>query len=81
LSKNAKILINQKIRYERFLFQINAFFLLSIYQRNLKNKSHFIQKYQAKDCLSTLIILRNVSLASNQHIRMITEGSCDRNTC
>ncbi len=26
---------------------------------------------------STLIIIRNVSLAANQHIRMISEGSCD----
>ncbi len=26
---------------------------------------------------STLIIIRNVSLAVNQHIRKISEGSCD----
>ncbi len=27
--------------------------------------------------LSTLLIMRNVSWAANQHIRMISEGSCD----
>ncbi len=26
---------------------------------------------------STLIIITNVSIAANQHIRMISEGSCD----
>ncbi len=26
---------------------------------------------------STLIIIRNVCCAANQHIRMISEGSCD----
>ncbi len=35
------------------------------------------QKYEAAHLFSTLIIIRNVSWAANQHIRMISEGSCD----
>ncbi len=34
-------------------------------------------KKQASKLFSTLIRMKNVSLASNQHIRMISEGSCD----
>ncbi len=34
----------------------------------------FPQKYYAAQLISTLI---NVSWAANQHIRMISEGSCD----
>jgi len=33
------------------------------------------------DILSTLILRRNVSLAPNQHIRMISEWSCDTKDC
>ncbi len=32
---------------------------------------------QQHTSFSTLIIIRNVSCAANQHIRMISEGSCD----
>ncbi len=39
--------------------------------------SRFPQKYEAAQPFSTLIIIRNVSWAANQHIRMISEGSCD----
>ncbi len=31
----------------------------------------------SKNSFTTLIIIRNVSLAPNQHIIMISEGSCD----
>ncbi len=46
---------------------MNAF----IQQRCIK----LTQKYEAAQLFSTLIIIRNVS--ANQHIRMISEGSCD----
>ncbi len=39
--------------------------------------SGFPQKYEAAQQFSTFIIIRNVSWAANQHIRMISEGSCD----
>ncbi len=35
------------------------------------------QKYKAAQRFSTLKIIGNVSWAANQHIRMISEGSCD----
>ncbi len=35
------------------------------------------QKYEAAQLFPTLIIIINVSWAANQHIRMISEGSCD----
>ncbi len=41
-----------------------------------KKVSPIPQKYEAAQLFSTLII-RNVSWAANQHIRMISEGSCD----
>ncbi len=37
----------------------------------------FPQKYSAAQLFSSLIIIRNVSWAANQHIRMISGGSCD----
>ncbi len=46
----------------------------SIHQRILKNKMYqFPQKYCAAQLFSTLIIIRNVSWAANQHIIMISE--------
>ncbi len=51
-------------------------FELSIHQKILKqNVSLF--PHEAAQLFSTLIIIRNVSWAANQHIRMISEGSCD----
>jgi len=38
----------------------------------MKRKSRFWQKYQVAQLFSTLIIIRNVSWASNQHIIMIS---------
>jgi len=37
----------------------------------------FPQKYEAPQLFSTLIIIRNVSCASDHHIRVISVGSCD----
>ncbi len=61
------------------------FFLLPINQRILENtqlkytpENHsFHKKKSAAQLFSSLIIIRNVSWASNHHIRMISEGSCD----
>jgi len=50
--------------------QINSYFELSIHQRILR-------KYEVAQLFSTLIIVRNVSCASNHQIRMISEGSCN----
>ncbi len=40
-------------------------------------KSWFPQKYEAAQLFSTLIIIRHVSWLTNQHIIMISVGSCD----
>ncbi len=39
--------------------------------------SWFLHKYEAAQLFSPSIIIRNVSWAANQRIRMISEGSCD----
>jgi len=52
------------------LFQINLYYLRIL-------KKRFPQKYKVAQLSSTMIIIRNVSLAANHHIRMISEGSCD----
>ncbi len=38
-------------------------------------------KYEAAHLFPTFIIIRNVSWAANQHIRVISEGSCDTEDC
>ncbi len=50
-------------------------FELSIHQKIIKQ--WFLQKYEAAHLFSTLIIIRNVSWVALEHIRMISEGSCD----
>ncbi len=42
----------------------------------LKKKSQFPQKYLAAQLFLKSILTRNVSWAANQHIIMISEGSC-----
>ncbi len=42
-----------------------------------QNVSRFPQKYWVAQLFSTLIIIRNVSWAANQNIKMISEESCD----
>ncbi len=60
----------QKISISNFLFSISISVLFLI----MKNKmSRFPQKYWSAQLFSTLIIIRNVSWASNQHIIMISE--------
>ncbi len=39
--------------------------------------SRIPKQYEAAQLFLTLIIIRNVSWAVNQHIIMISEGSCD----
>ncbi len=54
--------------------------MLSFFSYSSKNPDMykaFRKKYYAAQLFSTLIIIRNVSWAPNQHIRMISEGSCD----
>ncbi len=56
-------------------------FELSVHQRILKKKIYIYikcsQKCEAAQLLSALVMVRNISGAANQHIRMISEGSCD----
>ncbi len=51
------------------------FFWIFYLLNNPKKISQFPQKYWAAQLFSTLLI--NVSWAANQHIIMISEGSCD----
>ncbi len=51
------------------MFETNIFY----YQRILKKVSRFPPKYEATQLFSTLMIIRNVSWAANQHIRLISE--------
>ncbi len=53
------------------------FFWTFYSSKNPEKKSMFPQKYEAAWLFSTLIIIINVCWAANQHIRMISEGSCD----
>ncbi len=54
-------------------------FELSVHQRILKKNIYIkcSQKCEAAQLLSALVMVRNISGAANQHIRMISEGSCD----
>ncbi len=58
---------------------IKMIFQLSIQRRIIKTKyvSQFTLKYWAAQLFWTLIIIRNIYWTENQHIRMISEGSCD----
>ncbi len=67
---------------------LKTFMMLKIYISNkcfwiinkaiLKKLLWFPQKYEAAQLFSTpLMIIRNVNWAANQHIRMISEESCD----
>ncbi len=53
-----------------------SFKLHSRIQKNISTK-----KCLAGQLCSALIIIRNVCWAANQHIRMISEGSCDTEDC
>ncbi len=58
-----------------FLFQINAVLMnfLFIWEYWKKMYHGFHKNNEAAQLFSTLIIIRNVSWAANQHIRMISE--------
>ncbi len=56
-------------------FQINAVPLIFYSLKRILKKNP--QKYEAAQLFSTLIMRSNISWAANQHIRMISEGSCD----
>ncbi len=55
-------------KYFSFKFQVD--------QNNPEKR--FPQYYKAAQLFSALLLTRNVLWAENQHIRMISEGSCDR---
>ncbi len=66
----------QQLNFSYIMWRIMLVFQsLSINQRILKtlNWSRFSQKYWAAQQVSSLITIRNVSWAANQHIRMISE--------
>ncbi len=56
-------------------------FLNLTFTKCLNGSVTISQKYCAAQLFSTLIIIRNVSWAANQHIIMISEGSCDTEDC
>ncbi len=51
-----------------------------ILETTTTTKNSVSPEFEAAQLFSTLIIIRNVSWAANQHIRMISEGSCDTET-
>ncbi len=70
--------VTVKVCIKYFYFKKCRSFELPVHQRI--KKYQFPQKYEAAQPFSMLmmiIIIRNVSWAANQHIRMISEGSCD----
>ncbi len=59
-------------------FHFKQMLFIWIHQTFLKNMYPVFHKTVfSSTTISTLIIIRNVSWAANQHIRMISEGSCD----
>ncbi len=60
---------------EIIYFKWMLFFWIFYLLNNPKKIFQFPQKYWAAQLFSTLLI--NVSWAANQHIIMISEGSCD----
>ncbi len=67
--------------HEHIVFELHQSFILNlipIHQRILNRKYIMVpKKHQAAQLSSTLIQIRNVPLAPNQHVCMISEGSCD----
>ncbi len=67
--------------HEHIVFELHQSFILNlipIHQRILNRKYIMVpKKHQAAQLSSTLIQIRNVTLAPNQHVCMISEGSCD----
>jgi len=68
--------VSKDICHKRFISQINAVSIklcVQMWMQKKLNVSQFPQKYWAAQLFSTLIIIRNVSWADNQHIIMISE--------
>jgi len=55
--------------------QINNYFEHSFHKRILGKNCITVSRKILRS--KTVLLIRNVSLAANQHIRMISEGSCD----
>ena len=74
-SKNAlnwsKVTVKTFIMLQKIIFQINAVLLNFLFIKESWKKKNIVHKYFVQ--LYTI----NVSWAANQHIRMISEGSCD----
>ncbi len=58
-------------------FKCCSFELYSSKNPEKRHISQFSQKYEAAQLFSTFVIIIHVSCAVNQHIRIISEGSCD----
>ncbi len=65
------------IMLQKVFLLLLLFFLTLFLLKNPEKSVMFQQKYWAAHLFSTLIIIRHVSWAANQHIRMISEESCD----
>ncbi len=69
----------QKFSVSRFCIQQRCItFILKLQKIHLKRfKTFELSNHHFHKMFSTLIIIRYVSWSANQHIRMISEGSCD----
>jgi len=63
------------ITVQKIQFHINS--ILMNFLIRIPKKKSIQHNNEAAKRFSTLIIIRNVSWASNHHIRVISEGSCD----
>ncbi len=75
IKSDSKDIYNVKKRF--YFNKCCSFELLFVKESWNKMYYSFHKKYEAAQLFSTLIINRNVSWALNQHIRLISEGSCD----
>ncbi len=83
-SKNALnwsiVAVKTFIMLQKILFQINSVLLNFLFTaRSWKIKYITVSRiiFEASELFSALIIIRNVSWAENQYIRIISKGSCD----
>ena len=71
----SKVTVKTFIMLQKILFQINAVLLNFLFIKESWEIKCVTDS--TKKLFSTLIIIINVSWASNHHIRVISEGSCD----
>jgi len=72
----------QLITFKKWYLQCYKILLLNTF--NSKNKKRKINKCVLFICITNIIykiIIRNVSWVPNQHMRMISEGSCETEDC